>query len=322
MKKSLIITTLLALCALAGCGIIRREKPFNLTTAVPAYFGTWTSHFGDVFAGQVTISADTLVFLDGNGDGFTLSDLTWYEYVQWGDLIYIDEDFPDGYIISGRLDNVNGYDLTKWGDKKYRIAKAGDLTSNLWFISPNGQSLAYGFGHDFLGFQPGSWQPFLKQPSHNADTTLTEDEIIRYLETFKELLLNNKIEELADLIHFPVEGNYVWEDGNDEIHFNPYRTEADFIENYPRLFGEDLVNLLEKADFTKAFKEDYHVTIKREPNIELTFNIIFAKTEHEKHIDFSVNYDETDCDVCESSVIYRLGKVDGKIKLTAIQMAG
>ena len=163
-------------------------------------------------------------------------------------------------------------------------------------------------------------------PLIEKETTekLTEYEAISYLETFRELLLNNQIEELTDLIHFPIEGDYVWEqtnkDGEVVYNFNSYRTEKDFVENYSKLFGEDLTSLLKKVDFKKALKEYDNIMIRKEPNIELTFYVSIDDDEQE--LEFMVGYDETDCDICESAIIYRSRKIDGKIKLTTILFAG
>ena len=162
-------------------------------------------------------------------------------------------------------------------------------------------------------------------PLIEKETTekLTEYEAISYLETFRELLLNNQIEELADLIHFPIEGDYVWEqtnkDGEVVYDFNPYYTKKDFVENYSKLFGEDLTSLLKKADFKKVLKEYGNIMVRKEPNIELTF---YVSLYDEQELEFMVGYDATDCETCESAIIYRSRKIDGKIKLTTILFAG
>lgn len=166
----------------------------------------------------------------------------------------------------------------------------------------------------------------------SSDTILTNDEVIIYFETFRGLLTKGEIEKLTDLVHFPVEGDYSWErtneDGKVVRDFNPYRGKEDLIENYSKLFGEDLVNVLEKVDFQKALEENYSVTIKKKPNVEISFNVDFINwlepIEKQKPtmVSFGLNFDEIDCDICEHGVIYRFQKVDGIIKLTAIQFVG
>ena len=142
---------------------------------------------------------------------------------------------------------------------------------------------------------------------------MTEAEAIGYLETFKKLLLGDKIEELADLMHFPIEGDYAWEADKDD----PYRTKRDFMENHSKFFGGDLKSLFQKADLKKAFKEDYAITIKREPNIELTIRF---RIDDEQVLNFMADYNEID--LVETTTVYRARKIDGKIQLTAIFIAG
>lgn len=165
-----------------------------------------------------------------------------------------------------------------------------------------------------------------------ADSTLTEGEVILYFETFKELLLDEKIEELSELINFPVEGDYSWEQLNDDGElkrvFNPYRTKEDFIENHSILFGKDMVNLLKKVDFKESLQKDYRVTIKKKPDIELTFtvdNIDWLKLETEQKptdVNFQISSEKAGSKIGGKGIIYRFRKVDKKIRLTAIQFVG
>ena len=96
----------------------------------------------------------------------------------------------------------------------------------------------------------------------NTDTILTNNDIRNYFEKFKMLLLEERIEDLTDLIYFPVEGDYSWEETNEKGElsrdFNPYRKKEDFINNYSKLFGSDLIKIFQKVDLEKFFQEDYH----------------------------------------------------------------
>jgi len=171
-----------------------------------------------------------------------------------------------------------------------------------------------------------------KTDTIQQEDTLTKDEVILYFETFRELLLNGKIEELADLIHFPVEGDYSWEQVNDKGElkrdFNPYRKREDFIKNHSKLFGEDMTNLLKKVDFKESLNKDYRVTITKEPNTELSFTVGFIdwfKPEREQEpteVNFEIDRKEIGSTIGGKGIIYRFSKIDKKIRLTAIQFVG
>jgi len=166
----------------------------------------------------------------------------------------------------------------------------------------------------------------------NTDTILTNNDIRNYFEKFKMLLLEERIEDLTDLIYFPVEGDYSWEETNEKGElsrdFNPYRKKEDFINNYSKLFGSDLIKIFQKVDLEKFFQEDYHVFFINESNQKLNFSIDFESYSNpitEKNptaISFEIDYETTDSDIGEKGIIYRFKKINGEIKLFAIQFVG
>ena len=168
-----------------------------------------------------------------------------------------------------------------------------------------------------------------------ADMILTDDEVIYYFQTFREFLLKGKIDELADLVHFPVEGDYHYEwilneKGERVRDFNPYRKKEDFIENYSKFFGKDLKNLFKKVDFRKSLQEDYPVVMNKKPTMEAILRIYyhnknpFGQEPEQKptQVILSLNYEPTNDDIGGGGIIYRFEKIEGKIKLIAIQFVG
>jgi hypothetical protein len=128
----------------------------ELSDAKAAYLGTWkhaTDNGGWV---EVTIGADKLVWLTGNGYGYTLSRLTWEAM----DEPTGNADYPTGYKITGRLDEAVIYALTRSEDH-LEAAFIGERALNWWYIHRDGQSLMMGIpipSHEAIG------QPFVKQP--------------------------------------------------------------------------------------------------------------------------------------------------------------
>jgi|GEM_PF-5982342 hypothetical protein len=165
-----------------------------------------------------------------------------------------------------------------------------------------------------------------------SDSVITVDEAVAYLDKFRELLLNDNVRQLAELIHFPIEGDYArfieGEANAVEYDFNFYRTKEDFYKYHAELFDRDMKDVLSEADFAKALQDDsYSVMIKQPPNIEISFYAHLEQPEPEEGtkpttMHFGIGYDETDCGICEGGIVFYLRKIDGEIKLVAIQFVG
>lgn len=143
--------------------------------------------------------------------------------------------------------------------------------------------------------------------------SMTEDEVVGYFDTFRKLLLAADIEQLAGLVHFPVEGDYSWEQPDEtgvlKRHFNPYRTKVAFIADYSRLFGSDMPNLLLNDGSGTATVGGKIAEAMAAINIR-------------EQIHFGVSCKEIGNDIGERGIIYRFRKVCENIKLVAIQFIG
>ena len=102
------------------------------------YFGTWKYEFAGGW-GQVTLSADELIFVDNNGDGFTLVDLTWTPKTNSAGAHITT--YPTGYKITGKLTADKRFGPLKADGT---VANIGDIAVDYWYISTDKMSLRWG----------------------------------------------------------------------------------------------------------------------------------------------------------------------------------
>jgi hypothetical protein len=117
----------LASCKKDGGG--EEKKPYA------AYFGTWKNEHGDI----VTIASNKISYSNGTPYEYTIENLTWTPYAE----PYDDQDYPEGYKITGKR-TAGDYPLPgpdgSWDDD----GVVGEQAMVVWYISTDGQSLAWG----------------------------------------------------------------------------------------------------------------------------------------------------------------------------------
>jgi len=118
------------------------------------YFGTWRD---DSDCGQVTITANKLVYIEDNGNGYTLENLTWTPITNSsGDY---KTTHPTGYIIIGKLTTMSGYGPFK--PDKSSDADIGETGIDWWYISTDKQSLMWGYWES--SDNEAAFGPYVKQ---------------------------------------------------------------------------------------------------------------------------------------------------------------
>lgn len=173
--------------------------------------------------------------------------------------------------------------------------------------------------------------PFDSIQVDTITSTLTNEEAIYYFSTFRNFLLNMEFEKLSDLMLFPIGGDYSWEQMNEEGEtirvFNSYLKKEDFLKYHSMLFTEDLVDLFKKVNFEKMFEQNYSVKKVKGANVELYLTIdvtgwLECQSEQKRTINIEMDYNQSNCDVCERGIIYRFEEYKQEIKLCAIQFVG
>jgi hypothetical protein len=160
------IATLVLLFTLAGTAVSQPRDG-----ADPACFGTWKNTGSEGVWRQVTLGADTLVWLNVYGEGYTITGLSWEA---------IDEpnrntDYPRGYRITGTLDSASHDGVTPpKPDGSREAAAVGEQALDVWYIGADGRSLAWAnvFRPHFVY---GS-QPFVKVPAAEGITNCVSNE--------------------------------------------------------------------------------------------------------------------------------------------------
>jgi len=109
----------------------------NGSTDSPAprddFYGTW-KYINGSFWGTVTLSADTLVYLDSDGNGYTMTGLKWAACTSINGRA--------GYKITGTVSDVSEYAPYKPGTDTY--GKDGDTVIDAWYISADKLNLYWG----------------------------------------------------------------------------------------------------------------------------------------------------------------------------------
>ena len=113
------------------------DEYFPQGTPDSDFFGRWRDN-ATVWR-QNTISANKLVFLTSNGNGYTMENLTWTAVNNNGSNA---STYPNGYIISGTLTSENnvtsgGSDLKK-GDKHSRTIYINAARNQIWILNSDG----------------------------------------------------------------------------------------------------------------------------------------------------------------------------------------
>ena len=109
-----------------------------------AYYGTWrmvfTSGSDNNFWGQITISANKVVFLTKDGYGYTLEELNWTETNNTEGSYTVN--YPAGYRVTGTMKAFNGYNVPK-ADGSGNCA-VNNIALNSFYISADKQSIMMG----------------------------------------------------------------------------------------------------------------------------------------------------------------------------------
>jgi hypothetical protein len=132
-KLFLAIGLILVLFVITGCA---STSSGSATFTQSDFYGTWYSPrnvpegMHTDFDITVTISANEIILIDTDGDGFTIRNLTW-ERVRNPVREYQDE-FPAGYRITG----------TYAGGAVYYTSNVGSTIWAQFFISTDGKSIA------------------------------------------------------------------------------------------------------------------------------------------------------------------------------------
>lgn len=164
------------------------------------------------------------------------------------------------------------------------------------------------------------------------NAAMTYQEMILFLEDFKESLIQAKTEQLADLVLFPLHGDCFWVMAYTEEELKEFEQlgkeqfeREDFIERYARLFNEAFVSLIkniefEKIEFEKTFDEVYRVSFQMAEYADTNLDIVCEINDNQimGYAYISLNTEGE----FEHSVMYFFRKINGKVKLYSIRCAG
>lgn len=158
---------------------------------------------------------------------------------------------------------------------------------------------------------------------------ITEKEAITFLKKFKQLVLKQDIEQLTELINFPlisdcwymVHGNY------DTVSSTVPFMKKDFIQHHSKIIDNEMIRLLKLFDFNKSFQEGYHkdIRINKIKTISMVVSFYTNDDAEPNSVKFYIGIGKEEIEPdwkSEWGYIYHFKKINGEIKLWLIQPVG
>ncbi len=161
MKKRFfcIIAAALIMSALATTFIScskDEDNPEEGTLPYADYLGIWKAENNDYWE-TLTLSKNKLVFLDSDGGGYTIENLSWTAITNPSGNYTVE--YPTGYKITGKLTAWNDYVPNK-ADGSH--GEVGDTVLDWWYISTDKGSLRWTLWSS-LEHSAADWGPYIKQ---------------------------------------------------------------------------------------------------------------------------------------------------------------